>query len=84
MTFDKAHIPNIPTLNSDTHAFRIQYEYTQKQCVGVAIEGIDIWYMDLILPKPYIFKDRLFYFSGLFLFPFTFTQFRPVTDKMRW
>ena len=27
---------------------RIQYEYTQKQCVGVAIEGMDIWYMGLI------------------------------------
>ena len=26
---------------------RIQYEYTQKQCVGVAIEGMDIWYMGL-------------------------------------
>ena len=44
----KAHIPNIHALNSDTHTLRIQYEYTQKQCVGVAIEGIDIWYMGLI------------------------------------
>ena len=25
----KAHIPNIHTLNSDTHTLRIQYEYTQ-------------------------------------------------------
>ena len=38
----------IHSLNSDTHTLRIQYEYTQKQCVGVAIEGFDIWYMDLI------------------------------------
>ena len=35
----KAHIPNIHALNSD---IRIQYEYTQKQCVGVAIEAMDI------------------------------------------
>ena len=41
----KAHIPNIHALNSDIHILRIQYEYTQKQCVGVAIEGMDIWYM---------------------------------------
>ena len=45
----KAHIPNIHALNSDTHTLRIQYEYTQKQCVGVAIEGMDIWYMGLII-----------------------------------
>ena len=43
----KAHIPNIHALNSDTHTLRIQYEYTQKQCVGVAIEGMDIWYMGI-------------------------------------
>ena len=47
----KAHIPNIDALNSDTHTLRIQYEYTQKQCVGVAIEGMDIWYMGLICPR---------------------------------
>ena len=44
----KAHIPNIHALNSDTHTLRIQYEYTQKQCVGVAIEGMDILYMKII------------------------------------
>ena len=43
----KAHIPNIHALNSDNHTLRIQYEYTKKQCVGVAIEGMDIWYMGL-------------------------------------
>ena len=42
------HIPNIDALNSDTHTLRIQYEYTQKKCVGVAIEGKDIWYMGII------------------------------------
>ena len=44
----KAHIPNIHALNSDTHTMRIQYEYNQKQFVGVAIEGMDIWYVGLI------------------------------------
>ena len=39
----KAHIPNIHALNSATHTLRIQYEYTQKQCMGVAIESMDIW-----------------------------------------
>ena len=43
-----AYIPNIDALNSDTHTLRIQYEYTQKQCVCVAIEVIDIWYMGII------------------------------------
>ena len=36
-----------PDLFSDTHTLRIQYEYTQKECMGVAIEGIDIWYMGI-------------------------------------
>ena len=40
--------PFIHALNSDTHTLRFQYEYTQKQCVGVAIEGRDIWYVGLI------------------------------------
>ena len=44
----KAHIPNIHALNSDTHWLGIQYECSQKQWVGVAIEGMDIWYMGLI------------------------------------
>ena len=43
------HIPNIDDLISDTQKLRIQYEYTHKQCVGVAIEGMDIWYTDLII-----------------------------------
>ena len=45
---NKALIPNIHALNSDTHTLRIQYEHTQKQFVGVAIESMDIWYMSLI------------------------------------
>ena len=41
-------MPNIHALNSDTHTLRIQYEYSEKQCVDVAIEGMDIWYMGII------------------------------------
>ena len=29
------------------NTLRIHYEYTQKQCLGVAIEGMDIRYMGL-------------------------------------
>ena len=49
--FCKAHIPNIHALNSDTHTLRIQYEYTvySKTMMGVAIEGMDIWYMAHII-----------------------------------
>ena len=46
---NKAHKQNIHALNSHTHTLRIQFEYTQKQVVGVAIEGMDIWYMGLIV-----------------------------------
>ena len=42
-----AHLPNIHALNSVTHTLRIQYEYTQKQCMDVAIEGMNIWYRGL-------------------------------------
>ena len=41
------HIPNIDYLISDILTLRIQYKFTQKQCVGVAIEGMDIWYMGI-------------------------------------
>ena len=41
-------IPNIDAISGALFTLRIQYEYTQKQCVGVAIEGMDIWYMSLI------------------------------------
>ena len=47
----KTHIPNIHALNRDTLTLRIQYEYTQKQCVGVAIEGMDICYMRIIFQR---------------------------------
>ena len=44
----KAHIPNIHALNSDSHTFFLSILILNSQCVGVAIEGMDILYMDLI------------------------------------
>ena len=44
----KAHIPNIHALNSDTHTLFLSILILNSQCVGVAIEGIDIWYMGII------------------------------------
>ena len=41
----KAHIPNIHALNSDTHTLFLSILILNSQCVGVAIEGNDIWYM---------------------------------------
>ena len=38
------HIPNIDALNSDTHTL-----FLSKLILDVAIEGIDIWYMGIIL-----------------------------------
>ena len=40
-------IPNIDTVNSDTHTLRIQYGYTQTQYDEGARDGIDIWYMGI-------------------------------------
>ena len=45
----KAHIPNIQALNSDTQTLFSNILILNSQCVGVAIEGMDIWYMGLIL-----------------------------------
>ena len=45
------HIPNIHSLNRDTHTFLLSILILNSQCVGVAIEGMDIWYMGVI---PYI------------------------------
>ena len=41
----KAHIPNINALNSDTYTLFLSKLILNSQCVGVAIEVIDIWYM---------------------------------------
>ena len=40
-----AHIPNIHALNSDTHTLFLSILTLNSQCVGVAIEGMDIWYI---------------------------------------
>ena len=42
------HIPNIHALNSDTHTLFLSILILNSQCVYVAIEGMDIWYMGLI------------------------------------
>ena len=42
------HIPNIDALNSDTHTLFLSILILNSQCVGVAIEGMDIWYVGLI------------------------------------
>ena len=49
-------IPNIYALSSDTNILRIQYEYNQKQCVGVAIKGMDIRYMVVTSEKNVFFS----------------------------
>ena len=53
----KAHIPNIQVLNSDTQTLFLSILILNSQCVGVAIEGNDIWYMGLI---NYVWLNFLF------------------------
>ena len=43
------HIPNIHTLNSDTHTLFLIILIVNSQYVDVAIEDMDIWYMGLII-----------------------------------
>ena len=45
----KAHIPDIHALNSDTHTSFLSILILNSQCVGVAIEGIDIWYISVMI-----------------------------------
>ena len=47
--YNNAHIPNIHALNSDTHTLFLSILILNSQNVGVAIEGIDIWYMVVTL-----------------------------------
>ena len=47
ITCNNAHIPNIPALNSDTNTLFLSILILNSQCVGVAIEGMDIWYKGL-------------------------------------
>ena len=43
----KAHIPNIHALNSDAHKLFLIILILNSHCVGVASEGMDIWYVGL-------------------------------------
>ena len=45
----KAHMQNIHALNSDTHKLFLSILILNSRCLGVAIEGMDIWYMGLII-----------------------------------
>ena len=55
--YRNTHIPNIHALNSDTHTLFLSILILSSQCVGVAIEGNDIWYMGLIY---YVWLNVLF------------------------
>ena len=46
--YRNAHKPNIHPLNSDTHTLFLSILILNSQCVGFAIEGIDIWHMVVI------------------------------------
>ena len=45
----KAHTPNIHALNNYTQRLFLSILILNSQCVGVAIEGMDIGYMGLIV-----------------------------------
>ena len=47
----KAHTPNNHALNSDTHTLFLSILILNSQCSGVAIEGMDIWYIGLLTPQ---------------------------------
>ena len=55
-----AHIPNIHALNSDTHTLFLSILILNSQCVGVAIEGMDIWYMGLITIHIITFTNNIY------------------------
>ena len=42
-----SHIPNIDVLNSDTRKMFLSILILNSHCVGVAIEGMDNWYMGI-------------------------------------
>ena len=52
------HIPNIHALNSETHTLFLSILILNPQCVGVAIEGMDIWYMGLIILIDYVWPHK--------------------------
>ena len=49
----KAHIPDIHALNGDTHTLFLSILIHYSQCVGVAIEGMDIWYIFMVFEFVY-------------------------------
>ena len=84
------HIPNVDALNSDTHTLRIQYGFTQKQCLVVAIESMDIWYMSLTrwlhtreIPCLISIKDFFGNFSNGW-FSFKFKHFSLCAHNLIW
>ena len=65
-----SHKPNIHDLNSDIHTLFLSILILNSQCVGVAIEGMDILYMGLIFYKwksgalfSYFFLGRISQFN---------------------
>ena len=47
--YNNPHIPNINAISGALFTLRIQYEYTQIHCDEGARDGIDIWYMGIII-----------------------------------
>ena len=62
------HIPNklIHAINSDTHTLFLSMLILNSQCVGVAIEGMDIWYTGLITLSE-LFKFKIHSLSSKIL-----------------
>ena len=59
--YRNTHIQNIHALNSDTDTLFSSILILNSQCVGVAIEGNDIWYMAHIIWALYITCDSISY-----------------------
>ena len=54
---------------------------TTKQCVGVAIEGIDIWYMGLIIRPLYI--QNIILYSENMMLSLSFINESQIADNTR-
>ena len=51
---------SMPSIATPTHWKILSimlYEYTEKECVGVAIEGMDILYMGLIFGLKWVLRN---------------------------
>ena len=53
MIYSNPHITNIDAISGALFIMIIQYEYTQPQGDEDARDGIDIWYMGIIVTKVY-------------------------------